>query len=262
MLEIVFESGAIRSLQRAQGFEKGEIHGFPLMWGIGAILEDKPGEMRRETLLRIFSPDVEGQTSRIMAETAASYKKVLERAAAGEALRIWYSEQPDELCGFYWMMAQLDGLKNCSASMVRLPLYMEQNGEIAADNHWGEAVPEGWRRSLPLEQPVSHSVRRAAAWGWKELQEENAPLRAVVNGSLISVPGDFYDSFIRAELPPAGEEFSAARMIGRVMGRQLRISGFLIVSRINAMIEAGELERIEGKPEGRLSCGCTLRRVR
>ena len=75
---------------------------------------------------------------------------------------------------------------------------------------------------------------------WSQLREENSPLRAVVNGRLHSVGEDFYDPFIRAQIPDG--IFRVAHLIGDVLGRcQLGIGDWWIAKRIQAMETQGEL---------------------
>ena len=52
---------------------------------------------------------------------------------------------------------------------------------------------------------------------WARLQEENAPLRAVVNGQLVSVGEDFYDGFLLRELAAQDKEFMEARFIADML---------------------------------------------
>ncbi len=46
---------------------------------------------------------------------------------------------------------------------------------------------------------------------------ENASLRAVINGSLIGVPNDFYDFALRSNIPDG--EFKVAQLIGKTMSQ-------------------------------------------
>jgi hypothetical protein len=71
----------------------------------------------------------------------------------------------------------------------------------------------------------------AIASHWAELQKENAPLRAVINGRLQSVPENFYDDFILREIALEKNEFHEANLIGRIFGKyQLGIGdGWLCV---------------------------------
>ena len=58
----------------------------------------------------------------------------------------------------------------------------------------------------------------AMAHRWEVLRQENAPLRAVVNGRVRSVGEDFYDEMIRRHLPEG--QTKIANIIGEVLGRE------------------------------------------
>lgn len=146
MLEITFSESAHGFLRISKGFAKREILCFPLMWSIGDISDSTPGQARRDVLHRMCTFDLDEcreQIDRQMEEAAASYQTLLERAAKGEPVRAWYSGQPDELCGFYWPMAQLDGMPDCPVSAAKLPLYVETGkDELVARNCRGEVSAE------------------------------------------------------------------------------------------------------------------------
>ena len=76
--------------------------------------------------------------------------------------------------------------------------------------------------------------------------EENAPLRAVINGKPISVPEDFYDFIITQNLPD--NDFVMARFIGKLLGEySLGISDSRYAFRIDKMIEENKLIVIENR---------------
>lgn len=242
---------------RPMGGRAQDVYGFSLGLSLGDISEKIPGPIRRQVLCAYcgFSPSVPGigeQLDRWIDGGAETLRAVLERSAAGEPVRLWYSDQPDELCGFYWLLARLDGLEQCGpVSAVRLPRWDQRDNSVVTYIAWGEVSPGEWSRFLPLEQPVSPTLRRACANRWKELQKENTPLRAVLNGVLAGVPEDFYDSFIRRTLVRMEREFNESRLIGEVIGRcQLGIGDGLIHRRIQAMVDAGELEALSQAAEG------------
>ena len=54
---------------------------------------------------------------------------------------------------------------------------------------------------------------------WKQLQQENAPLRIYLNGKLQSASENIYDSFILREVDEQADEFSEANLIGNVLGK-------------------------------------------
>ena len=242
---------------RPMGGRAQDVYGFSLGLSLGDISEKIPGPIRRQVLCAYcgFSPSVPGigeQLDRWIDGGAETLRAVLERSAAGEPVRLWYSDQPDELCGFYWLLARLDGLEQCGpVSAVRLPRWDQRDNSVVTYIAWGEVSPGEWSRFLPLEQPISPILRRACANRWRELQEENAPLRTVLNGTLAGVPEDFYDSFIRRTLARMEREFNESRLIGEVIGRcQLGIGDGLIHRRIQAMVDAGELEALTQAAEG------------
>lgn len=265
MIEIVFSMSAYGWLKLAQGFAKGEAFHFPLCWSVGSISEDIPGQERWEALcgLRTSPLAVYGireQLDRTVEDAAIAFPAVLSRAAEGEAIRVWYSGQPDELCGFCWLMAQLGGL-DCHVSAVKLPRHIEKKDCIVRYSGWHEVLPEEWQQFVHLEEPVTPLMRSAAASHWRTLQEENTPLRAVVNGRLLGVPADFYDSLLRMELPPVGEEFLQGRWIVKFFDLQLGIDDGLLASRLDAMIQAGELEIVREAPEDHPRHSRILRRL-
>lgn len=229
-----------------------------------------PSSVRRSVLCELAHfdlslPGIMEQIDRSMDSAAKGLTDVLNRSANGETVRLWYSSQPDEMCGFYWMTAQLNGLKDqCGPiSMVRLPPYeLRDDGTIVRRNGWGDVSPGEWYKFLSLEQPMSLIFRRSITAQWRSLQQENAPLRAVLNGHLVSVPADFYDSFIRRELAKAPDEFREAHIIGNIMGRfQLGIGDGWIANRIETMINSGELEIITQAPDDGPSYRRILRKI-
>lgn len=172
-------------------------------------------------------------------------ERISERIENGESIRVWYSDNPDECCGLYWFMAQLfdKKLKCDSIVTVKLP-DMEYDGEktIIRRHSWGEVSAEEWNRYLPLQKEQPETFVKMCAVRWKELQEENMPLRAVLNGRLVSVDDNIYDHFIIREILSEPEEFSEAKVIGRILGKyQFGISDSWVHFRMEKMIARGEL---------------------
>ena len=87
---------------------------------------------------------------------------------------------------------------------------------------------------------------------WALLAAQNAPLRAVVNGRLVSVPEDFYDCFVLEVLRAQPQKFREAEAIGRLLCT-LRpgVSDGFAARRIEALVRKGLLEEIEGPRPGR-----------
>lgn len=167
-------------------------------------------------------------------------ERLLEGGKHGEAVRIWYSNAPYSLCGFYdtiWRLRDCD----CPITALKMPKWMPLDEDSAQSCiGWGELSPGDWAAYLPLEREIPPNIRRAVAMEWDRIREENAPLRAVVNGRLCSVGEDFYDSFIRANIPDG--TFLVAQLICNVLGHcQLGIGDWWIAKRIQVMQNRGEL---------------------
>lgn len=239
------------------GGNPADIYGFSLTLGIGDISENSPGIRRKQTLERLYSvyPNDEGRQAaqEMVSKADEDLKTVRERAAAGESLRIWYSNQPDEMCGLYWFMEQLEQWKVHSEqiSVVGLPDWeADEKGNIVRRCGWGEVAPEEWHRYLALQKPVLPVFCQSCASHWRALKQENAPLRAMLNGRLVSAPEILYDDFIIREIAAEDEKFQEAMIVGRVLGKyQLGISDSWVALRIEDMIHAGKLEAVTAAAE-------------
>lgn len=253
MLEVVFHDGAAGSLKLAQNCKKGkskDVFGFHLAFSIGDIA-DGIGEGRLQVLNWLFGLYPQGKQA--AEECYAGAKKQLQtvRKRLGdsrETVRLWYSGQPDELCGFYWFMTQLGqwGIPAERIFIVRLPDWeYNEKQNVVIRNSWAEVSPNEWHQYLTLQRTVSQAVLTGCTLRWKMLCEENAPLRIVLNGQLVSAPEDIYDSFIMREIELMENEFQEAYLIGTVLGKyRLGISDAFIALRVENMIEAGKLECI------------------
>lgn len=232
------------------GGDPADIYGFALFQSIGDISEDIPGVKRRRALDWLFSiypheDDEEMSISETLTrEVKPALTEILSRAAAGEALRVWYSNQPDELCGMFWFMTQLEAYGD--VYLVKLPDWeTSEQGSILIKNSWGEVAPEDWHHFSELQRLAPPIFCQYCADRWRALQKENAPLRALLNGNLVSVPETLYDSFITAEIAAADREFHEANVVGRILGKyELGIGDAWVALRIEEMIQSGLLEPV------------------
>lgn len=56
---------------------------------------------------------------------------------------------------------------------------------------WGEVSPDEWGNYITLQEKAKPVFLSACAMKWNQLQNENAPLRAMLNGKLQSVSEEF-----------------------------------------------------------------------
>lgn len=229
------------------GGKASDIYSFHLALSVGEISEEGIGPQRAAALQKLFSvypPDIAADAAAGLQEASqAALPDVLERLSNGEAVRIWYSDQPDELCGLYWFMAQLPK-DHGPVFLVKLPAWVRRGeNTLCRPNGWGEIAPGEWSCFVPLQEEAPSVLIRSYAALWKALQEENAPLRAVLNGRLVSVSEDLYDNFILREIDAQTKEFREAVVVGNVLGKyQFGISDGWVALRIEKMIQNGLLE--------------------
>lgn len=249
------------------GGKSGDVYCFDIALSVGDISDDGLGEQRKSVLRSMLSvcpfEDLEHQIEEKMLKSKTALSSVMERYIKGEEIRIWYSHNPDELCGMYWLMAQLRPL-NCQTAiyLVNLPIWeCGKDNTVISRNAWGDIAPGEWGKYISCQEKVCPALISAYAMKWRQLQEENAPLRVMLNGQLQSVPEDIYDSFIFREIAAQPEQFKMAIVIGNVIGKyQLGIGDVWVSFRIEKMISEGILEIIQDAPENDISYRRVLRK--
>ena len=237
------------------GGEPRDIYCLELALSMGDISEEMPGPLRQqalEDLVRGTCPAEEArqQAQRLWEESQEALSAVVARSVAGETVRVWYSQQPDELCGMYFLLERLESAGATGpVSLVKLPQWEERSdGTLVHRIGWGEVGPGEWGRLAAAAYTPSPVRRHFFANCWRDLRWKNAPLRAVVNGQLMGVPVDFYDGFIRWEIAAADREFHQAHVIGQVLGRGPRIGDAWVALRMEEMIRTGLLEVVSQAP--------------
>lgn len=215
---------------------------FPLSLSMGDISAPLSG-CRAEYLqsLVLIGGTAFGNVGTEMMDAALeSLKKVRSALAGGQPIRIWYSSNPDELCGLCHILTLLP--ENADIRVVELPEYEVLEGEVRSYCGWGSIEPTDLGRFQALERKLTDTEQRHFTGLWRELETENGPLRAVVNGKLCTVDDNFYDTFILRELEKQPEEFHEGRLIGTILGKYpLGLSDSLIALRIEEWISQGML---------------------
>lgn len=161
----------------------------------------------------------------------------------GEAVRIWYSDAPYSRCGFYNLCQILMKYEN-EIYAVKLPEYVVQDKIMTSYRSWAEVGPEEFAEFLSYEKNLSKNEVRHYSILWSQLVEDNSPLRAVVNGCVMSVPVDFYDFqiFDRLTYKPIKE----ARLIGDILGySQIGVRDWWYAKRIEYYIKRGKIRVVE-----------------
>jgi len=234
-----------------------DVFGFSLMLSVGDISADDfiGGRQKTiESLWSIYPDDPSDEPFDLADELHKGIGVIRERLTRDDEVRIWYSNQPDDMCGLYWFMWELEHLeeKPKAVYIVKLPDYeYRENNIIVRHTGWGEVSPGEWHRYTACAELTTEVLHKHCALKWETLQTENAPLRAVLNGQLHSVSETIYDEFIHCEIDAQGDEFQEAMVIGSVLGKyQLGIGDAWVANRIEKMIRDGALSVVSDPAKG------------
>lgn len=238
-LEKLFEGKAI-------GGSKQDVVFIGFCLDIGDISGEIDSDGRQNTFYKVWGPDTFSKTEKeqFFNVQREELEKLVTAAAQKTPIRIWKSYAPFSACAFAFVC---DALRDadCKISIVSLPEYHKTDDDtIVSYSDWSEIPPGQFYNFLPLEREITNIEKCLQSDHWKELKVENAPLRAIVNGKLISVPEDFYDHIIIKSIPDG--EFLLGKLIGKILGKYpLGISDRWYTGRIYKMIEDNKLEIVE-----------------
>ena len=227
------------------GGNAGDVLGLSLGLDMGDIRE--PLGRGRQELLRQWYDGNDEAAGRDWQETLESADR-LRALGPGDTVRIWVDHTPASACGLLHAASLLEKT-GAAVSVVFLPPWRERpDGVVETYLGWGEMEPERFGHFLSREEPVPPVALRAMASRWRELQQENAPLRAVVNGQVRSVGEDFYDEMLRRHIPEG--QTKIAHIIGEAIGRERPgIGDIWLAERIRWMLSAGELRMVREDQE-------------
>jgi hypothetical protein len=231
MIDVVFSEVEKRVIKSIIPFGDVVCIGFAL--DIGSIDCDFDSKERKDLFARLYAvppiynaPD---DMERFFICQNEDHQKLTDGAKSGNPIRIWKSAV--SACGFTYTCDILRDI-DCKISVVDLP-------EPYTD--WGLMYPDQIRGFLPYERHVFDTEKVLYSDLWRSLRSENAPLRAFINGKLISVPEDFYDHIITKYIPET--KFSFAELLGISLGNAPLVNALpWFTLRIRKMISENKLE--------------------
>ncbi|WP_343208804.1 DUF1835 domain-containing protein [Anaerolentibacter hominis] len=229
-------AGGIKMALRRLGQADSTVGAFTLALDIGSLADIN--SERNDVLKLLFDefPGVAEELARTNKETLLHIEAAKQ---SGEPVCVWHcAASPEEECAFYYICYLMEQTEN-QLYEVRVPAFIEKEDSAARPRHTGELSIEEIKALAGTRQPVSRVSCRANGLYWRELVQENAPLRAIINGRVTGVPEDFYDFALRANMPEG--EFKMAQLIGKTLGAMPGVGGRWLYLRILAMIQSGEL---------------------
>ena len=208
---------------------------------IGDIAGTDTGTGHRREVLEMLYGCYPGVPEAIWEKNEQALARLADTKATGEPVRVWVSDaSPADQCGLCFLCC-LMGEAQTPLSVVRAPRQVEREADNCVIEYrgMGDIPAEAMGVLAETAQPLTALQRRFLAGRWSDLVRENAPLRANVNGRLMSVGVDFYDFALRRSLPE--DEFVMAKLIGLALGGLPGVSDRWLFGRVQAMIDAGEL---------------------
>ena len=219
---------------------------FPLSlaldWG---DLSDLPE--RRETLGALMG-EFDGVVDSLLRSNAKTLRRLADAREGGEPVRVWFFPcDPNDLCALYFLCDFFRDAKT-QLSIVELPVYEERDSVRIEYRGACDMPPERLGAAAKETRLLSSIERRTYAARWRELCGENAPLRAFVNGQVLSVPADFYDFVIRRCLPSG--EFVLAQALGKALNNLPCVGDRPLYLRLKEMEARGEITLVSPAKKG------------
>ncbi len=252
MIEVLFgesEAGGMKIALR-RGKMRGDVICLPLMLDIGDISKPVLSAERRDLIFGMLYQEQFGADNEMKSELqklGGAYSRELlrlkEHLKNNESLRIWYDETPYSICGMMWLCSKLLSYKGKIYTVKLSRLYID--GDTAVEySGWGELDPDRLAEMQIFHNRMLRPEIRVNAMHWEHLKQENAPLRAVVNGSVIGVPEDFYDFLIWKYL--GIEPIREAVLISKILVKnRLGVGDWWYAYRIDKFIQQGNIEIVE-----------------
>lgn len=217
---------------------------------IGDIQKEITGSYRKNLILSLYNQNqwdgednYESELQEMFEHYTSDLSRLQEYLEDCEAVRIWYSDAPYSRCGFY-QICQLLLKYQVEVHVVKLPEHVVREDCIVSYANWGEVAAEEFAGFLSYEKILTEDELRMYAQNWTELVSENAPLRAVISGQLISVPEDFYDFLIWKHL--SDKPRKEARVIGDILGTSmLGVGDWWYAKQIEYYIDRGDILIVE-----------------
>lgn len=237
-------SGAttLRSLLRKQG-RMNDVLTLPDDLSLGPI-SSVTGEERRRWLEEFYNT---ADFDPLWNEQLVFWRQVRQPSEAGDI--IWLNRNAvHELCCFHEFVSVVP---DHSAFMIgdftkRFITEFSDSDKAHALSSCGLLNEQQWQTGFGLARKANTSEFAEERRNWSRLKQENAPLRAITNDQLSSVPIEHFDDDILALIPSSWRR--AAPVIGECLmmlpgqERYAQFSDLFLIYRLEAMADNGRIE--------------------
>lgn len=257
MIHVVFQQADVAVLQQAINLDAGltgtivEIKDDYAVGPLKNSFETEGYQARRawwRELLR-FSPYHAEDLMNLVDDRMAVHnlKKTLDENGS-EVLWIWMGQNQHDVCGYYWLMAQLTAYAGRVYILYlnNLPSINEK-GSIFYPAALHEIQPKEFLKAKKLARAISKSEWELDPEEWNRLCEENAVVRMLEGGKKIESKGaHFYDMDILKSL--TGEWQKGNRAMHNILSKmKIKTGDVFLLWRMKHLAEQEEIE-LAGNP--------------
>lgn len=162
--------------------------------------------------------------------------------APKEELWIWMGQNGHDVCGYYWLISQLQKFQGQVhvLYMNNLP-FINEKGGIFYPVYLFEIQPVEFRKAKKLCRKVTLSEMEVDPDEWKRLCSEGANVRILEGGKkIVSKPDDFYDADILKVLTK--EPQKGNRVMANVLSKmKIKTGDVFLLWRMQQLAAQGEI---------------------
>jgi len=173
--------------------------------------------------------------------TVHNLKRVLDEKDQ-EELWIWMGQNTHDVCGYYWLISQLQSYQGrvFVLYMNNLP-FINEKGGIFYPVYLHEIQPSEFRKAKKLCRKVTLSEMEVDPDEWKRLCNEGKAIRLLEGGKkIVSKADDYYDEDIVRVLHTAPQKGS--KVINIVLAKmKMKVSDLFLLWRMRVLAEQEQL---------------------
>ena len=233
-----------KKMKAAKPLDRNTVISLPFFLSIGDIKGDIENSIsRKEYFLDWYYARPWGDISHevrdgddVWQEGLNNLNTLKELLKKGENARVWLDQSPDSVIGAMHAISVISEYTD-DITLVEAP-YCYDGCKYRTI---GEMPPYLLSEIAGRAVKLTEKDKWVFKWEWERLKKENAPLRAVINGQVVSVNENFYDWLILNEME---EKDTVGRLIGKVLIKSGGISDYLIATRIWKLIGDSKIKFI------------------
>ena len=252
MIHIVFNTADVDVLRRAMELDEhlsGEILEVKDDYAVGPVemlFTEEGRKARKEWWRQVLSGgDLDGQVDKGLVNDEAVVAVLREKLDADpeEVAWIWAAQNNHDVCGYYWLMSQLQAYQSRIFILYlnNLP-FISEKGHIFYPDRLHVIPPREFLKAKKLARPITLSEFEVDPDEWKRLGEEGGMVRILEGGKKLSQYGvDFYDADLQRYI--TGEWQKASRIIHHFNSRNPHTTGdAFLLWRLKQIIPAKQFD--------------------